>query len=367
MKRFFYWLYAIVFHICRICPVKKNRITLISPHHAAFKDSLHEVKKAFRNKGTYTFCMISSKELQSLTSAVKFFTKKAYALATSRYVFLNDNFMPMAYLHFSKQTQIIQLWHGQGAFKKFGLDTSLPADVKKIALKCAEKYDYIVVSSEKVSPFYQSAFGVGAEKILPLGTPGADYFFEKHESRFFETYPELQNKKLVLYAPTFRDDPQENAKIFSNFSCEKFYENLPEDYALLVRLHPQIHDDISFERAINVTDYEDVNELLCASDILITDYSSICMEFSLLQKPMLFFAFDKDYYLGARNFYFDYESTVPGKVVTTMEELIQALLNEDFEINKQEKFREKNFDFYDNKSAERLINFLLENNERCDS
>ncbi|MPN04230.1 Teichoic acid ribitol-phosphate polymerase TarK [bioreactor metagenome] len=142
---------------------------------------------------------------------------------------------------------------------------------------------------------------------------------------------------------------------------------MPEDFELLVRLHPQIHDNLSFERATNVTDYENVNELLCASDILITDYSSICMEFSLLQKPMLFFAFDKDYYCGARNFYFDYESYVPGKVVSTMEALIQALKNDDFETEKQEKFREKNFDFYDNKSADRLVDFLLNNSEGCDS
>lgn len=362
MKKFFYFIYAVMFYIFRIFPVRENKITLVSPHNSSFKDGLHEVEEAFKKRGEYVFCYISSKDLKSLKGVVRYFTKNVFSLATSKFIFLNDNFMPMANLSFSKKTKVIQLWHGQGAFKKFGLDTELAKDVKKIALKCAEKYDYITVSSEKVSEVFQRAFGVQKNKILSLGNPSADYFFlKRNNNKFFKTYPELQNKKLILYAPTFRDDEKENAKIFSNFSAEMFHENLSNEYELLVRLHPQIHDELNFENAVNVTDYDDVNELLCVSDILITDYSSICMEFSLLKKPMIFFPYDYDYFSGARSFYCDYETYVPGKVVKTMGELINAIKNEDFEIEKQEEFREKNFDYFDNKSAERLVDFLLTN------
>ena len=131
MKGLFYFLYSLFFHLFRLFPVKENSVVLLSPHNANFKDSLMYVRQEFAKRGDFVFTEISSRELDSIKTAIKFFTLKAYRLATARYVFLNDTFMPMAKLEFSKKTEIVQLWHGQGILKKFIMDTNLTDDVRR--------------------------------------------------------------------------------------------------------------------------------------------------------------------------------------------------------------------------------------------
>jgi len=364
MKKLFYLLYAVFFRIFRLFPVRENRVTLVSPHNASFCDSLYFVKKGFEKNGKYIFNLIDKNDLKSAPRAVVFFLKKAYLMATSSYVFLNDNFMPMSMINFSSKTTVVQLWHGQGAFKRFGLDSNLPADVRERAKKCAEKYDYITVSSENVVPIYMSAFGVEREKIIVTGIPDSDYFYQDNNCCFREKFSIPKEKKIVLYAPTFRENEDDDGTILDMFDCERFVRESGEDYKLVVRLHPQVHSSRSVDGVIDATSYDNVNDIIREADILITDYSSICMEFSMLKKPMLFYAYDLDTYAKERNFYFDYEEYVPGKVVKDMDNLIDAIKNNDFDAHKNEKFRKFNFSFDDGKSTERLINFLLGNNKK---
>lgn len=360
MKKLFYFLYSVFFHLFRIFPVKKNRVVLLSPHNANFMDSLLSVKQEFAGRGVFSFVEISSRELDRIPSAIKFFTVKAFLLATAKYIFLNDTFMPMANLNFSKETIIVQLWHGQGVFKKFIMDTDLSPDVRKKAQKCADKYTYVVVSSQNVKPVCAGAFGVDESKVLPFGQPASDTLFKTDKTKFYDVYPDLKGKKKILYAPTFRDNQEADKEILTNFDAEKIKTELGEDYGLLIRLHPQVHTSVKeTEGVYNATSYDDVNDLIRECDILITDYSSICMDFSMLSKNMLFFAYDLEKYKNDRDLYFDYEDYVPGKIVKTSDELIRAIKNEDFESEKNEKFKAFNFDYFDGKSTKRLVDFLM--------
>ncbi len=359
MKKLFYFLYSVFFRISRLFPVKENRVVLLSPHNANFKDSLMYIKQEFAKRGDFDFCEISGRELDGIFSAIKFFTVKAYYLATAKYIFMNDTFMPMASLSFSEKTKIVQLWHGQGVMKKFIMDTDIPKDVRKIAQKCADKYTHVVVSSKSVAPICARAFGVDEKRVYPLGQPASDALFKEGSTFLYEKFPEIKNKTKILYAPTFRDDADADKLILKNFDAEKITNELGENYAVLVRLHPQIHTSVTGEGVYDLTGYDDVNELIKECDVLITDYSSICMDFAMLKKPVLFFAYDLDKYKGERDFYFDYEEYVPGKIVKTTDELISALKNKDFEEEKAEKFRAFNFDFYDGKSSVRLADILL--------
>ena len=110
MKELFYRLFAFFFNISSaLFSVKENRVTLLSPHNASFNDSLGEIRREFEGRGEFDFNLISHKDFASIVSALFFFTKKAYLLATSRYVFMNDNFMPLGYLKFRKETAVVQL------------------------------------------------------------------------------------------------------------------------------------------------------------------------------------------------------------------------------------------------------------------
>lgn len=372
MKRFFYILYAAFFNICRIFPVKKNRVAFLSPHRENFTDSLGMVLKEVESRGKYDIVRISSADLSlgglsSIGRILGFFTVKAYLLATSEYVFLNDNFMPMGNLHFRKKAVVTQLWHAEGVFKKFGLHIPQPENIRKREIAGASKLTYVVCSSESVAQYYAEAFGVDKTRVLPLGAPRADRFlsctdYAPFKEKIYEKYPQCRGKKLVLYAPTFRDDEAEDRKLLSSVNAEEFSHRLGDEYALLIRLHPQIHRcEEMIKGVIDVTDYEDVGELTLACDIMVTDYSSVCMDAALIKKPLYFYAFDLEKYNADRSFYFDYESYVPGPVVKDFDSLLIAIKNNKaFEYaDRAESFRTFNFGNPDGKATKKVVDTII--------
>lgn len=364
MKEIFYRLFAFFFNISRtLFSLKENRVTLLSPHNAAFNDSLGEIKKELEKAGDYEFNFISHADFSSPVKAALFFTKKAYMLATSKYVFMNDNFMPLGYLDFRQEAVIVQLWHAEGAFKKFGLDIEQPEAIRKRESAANRKLTYVICSSESVVPIYASAFGVGENQVLPLGSPRADVLLNADNAaelrvEFEKKHPECKNKKIILYAPTFRDDPESDARFLKKFDVDLFNKELGEDYALLVRLHPQIHGDLRLDSAFDVTDYKSVNDLTLISDVLITDYSSICMDFVLLDKPCIFFSPDLEEYAARRPFYYEYTSYVPGPVVYNTNKLIECVKNVKAAQNALQ-FKKFNLSAVDGNASKRIIESIF--------
>ena len=377
MKKLFYSLYAFFFNVCRIFPVKKNRIAFVAPHNGGNCDSLGILRSYVEKQGEYEIVTISTRALKLDTSGVGalissclkaagFFTLKAKALATAKYVFLNDNFMPMASLRFSKKAVITQLWHAEGAFKKFGLSAPLTADVAEREKKCSEKLTYVICSSRNVAPIYAEAFGVDESKILPLGAPRIDSLLSEKNvcelrNAFDEKHPECRDKKLILYAPTFRDSAEANKNLLKNIDMNAFSEAFGSEYILLTKLHPQINAGVSVNGAVDVTVGHDIGDLTLICDMLITDYSSACMDFALLSKPCIFFAFDLEEYKKERSFYFDYEHYVPGAVARNFGEVIDAIKNPRNDEDKLRRFRDFNFDYVDCNNTKRIFDYIITN------
>lgn len=367
MKSFFYALYALFFNIsARLFPVKKNRVCFLSMHNEGFCDSLGSVWEKLKEERKDIDAVFITREDLSLKNPLRlisFFLVKSRLLATSEYVFLNDNFMPMGRLNFRRETVITQLWHAEGAFKKFGLHIPQPEEVRKNEISGNSKLTYVVCSGEGVRDIYAGAFGVKKEQVLPLGAPRCDYLLkngnkQKAQAELEALYPEAKGKKVVLYAPTFRDSKEANEEILKQFDTKKFTEALGEDYILFIKLHPQVHEKAFIENAVDVTDYDDVRKLALFCDILITDYSSICMDFSFLDKKTIFFAYDLEDYKSKRDFYYDYESYVPGAVAFTLDECADAVKG-DFDKDRNDIFKKRNFSFFDSESAQRVINSTL--------
>ena len=380
MKNFFYNLFAVMFSIFRILPLQKNKIVFLSPHNENFSDSLGAVMDEVIMRDEFIIIKMSSRlgfdkssvkaVFESIKTAVSFFTVKAYHLATSKFIFMNDNFMPMAKLNFRKEAVITQLWHAEGAFKKFGFHIEQPEEIRNIELACSDKLSYVVCSSEDVADIYSEAFGVDYEKVLPLGAPRTDKFYKKiNEKRlrddFDKLYPQCRGKKLVLYAPTFRENPADDANILSNIDVKAFNERFP-DSVLIIRLHPQVHSaDADMNGAVNLSDCGDVQKLIRLADILITDYSSICMDFALLEKPIYFYAFDLEKYAADRAFYFDYESYVPGPVARDFQTLLNLMysdVSKTYELRRSD-FVIRNFGMPDGKASERVVDRIIYNKE----
>ncbi|MBQ9914333.1 MAG: CDP-glycerol glycerophosphotransferase family protein [Clostridia bacterium] len=367
MKKLLYKLYAFLFNISAVIfPVKENRIAFVSMHNENFRDSLGNVYERLKRENRYDFVLITREDL-SVKKPLKvfsFFFIKSRLLATSKYVFLNDNFMPMGKMNFSKSAVITQLWHGEGAFKKFGLHIPQPEDLRKREIAANRKLTYVVCSSEGVRRIYAEAFGVEEIRVLPLGAPRLDYLADESnkaeaKKKILALYPEAKDKKIILYAPTFRDDEERDGALLDSFSDEKLLNELGEEYFLFIRLHPQIHTaDAEFKAAADVTDYEDVRELILVSDILITDYSSICMDFCALDKKTVFYCPDLSRYRERRDFYFDYEAFVPGRVCKNFEDLAEAV-KAPFCEERNSKFKKMNFDYTDTQNTDRVIKAVM--------
>lgn len=380
MKNVFYSIYAFMFNVFRLFPLKKNKISFLSPHNEEFTDSLGAVMNEIILRDDFIVQKISCRDLDvdktsvkalfiSLFRALRFFTVKAYHLATSAYVFMNDNFMPMAKLHFKKDAVITQLWHAEGIFKRFGLHIDQPDEVRKLEIEGNKKLTYIVCSSDQVADTYAEAFGVSKYKVLPLGAPRTDKFFKKvNEERlrndFDKLYPECKGKKLILYAPTFRDNREDDCRLLDSVDIKAFNERFGTSSRLLVRLHPQVHSCNAFlDGATDVSKFSDLSVLIRICDIMITDYSSICMDFALLEKPIYFYAFDLEKYTADRAFYSDYESYVPGPVARDFQTLLN-LINNNVSNTYSKRlldFKFFNFGTPDGNSTKRVVDSIIYN------
>ena len=360
MKYLKHKLYGGLFSLFKVFPVNENRITFLIDSDESFKGNLDYIKKEFEKRGNFEFNFFYKDKISF--SAFK-------NLATSKYVFLNDNFFPLAFMTFKNQTKVVQLWHAPGASKKFGGSVATPEDVEMLS-KISKNTDYLISSSKKIEDYYSEAFQIDKSKIKPLGLPRMDYYFENHnldklKEDFLRKYNVDSNKKIVLYAPTFRDEEKYN-NVFTFLDLKRFNEVLGDDYVLALRLHPKIKEFYkenigSDEKYIDCSNHPSEQELMLLSDLLITDYSSIMIEFAVLNKPILFFVYDLDNYLKTeRGFYYDFKKTVPGKLVYNSDELINAIKNDEFDKDKISSFIMTQFDAIDGKSSKRVVDFLLD-------
>ena len=148
------------------------------------------------------------------------------------------------------------------------------------------------------------------------------------------------------------------------FNPKQIYDRLGGEYAIIIKLHPfcrekiEIDDDCK-DFIIDLSNADELNDLLFVTDLLVTDYSSVIFEASLLDIPMLFYAYDLDEYIADRDFYYDFKDFVPGKIVKTQDELIEAVKANDLEAEKIDSFKHTFFDDIDGRSSERVADKIL--------
>lgn len=351
-------IYGALFKLFKQAKVNDNRVSFIIDSHESFKGNLDYIKKEFDKRGNYEFHFFYKDKL-SFGSFKK--------LASSKYVFLNDNFFPLAFMNFKPETIVVQLWHAPGASKKFG--GSVDFESREILSKISENTDFLIVTSEKIKDYYSEAFQMPISKIRALGLPRMDYYFENHDldklkQDFCRRYGVSSDKKIILYAPTFRDEERYN-NVFNYLDLDKFNQVLGDEYVLALRLHPKIRnfykDDISSQgKYIDVSGFESEQELMLLSDMMITDYSSIMIEYAILNRPILFFTYDlEDYLANERGFYYDFKATVPGPIAHTSDELINIIHDDGFDKSKLSDFVKTQLDVIDGKSSKRIVDFLL--------
>lgn len=297
--------------------------------------------------------------------------KSVYHLATSRYVVVDNYFGFLSVVDFRDEVECIQLWHAAGAFKKFGIkDRSVmmrSETAQRRFTRVYEKFNKVVVGSEAMAQIFIEAFNLPRKNILRAGIPRTDLFYDKNLraeaiQELQNRYPEFENKKVILYAPTFRDHQLDHFEM--NLDLDAMQRELGDEFILLFHLHPAVTNETDFEAAYpgfvyDFSTFTNINQLLLIVDYLITDYSSIPYEFSLLNKPMLFYPYDLDQYKQQRGLWEDYESSAPGPVAYTTNEIIEHIKENKFDFKKIEDFAQTWNRYSKGKSSENFVRYLI--------
>jgi CDP-glycerol glycerophosphotransferase (TagB/SpsB family) len=302
------------------------------------------------------------------------FIKSIYHIATAKTIFVDNYFGFLAVTTFKPEVRVIQLWHAAGAIKQFGL---LDPTIKKRSKRAHNRFKSVyrrftdvVVGSEKMVKIFKLTFDLSERQILRTGIPRTDFFFDETKkklakNKIYQLYPSLKEKKVILYAPTFRD--QEIANFNLKLDLELLQAGLGKDYIVLLRLHPVVRSKSNHttnDFVIDVSDYPNLNELLIVSDYLISDYSSIPFEYALLNRPMIFFSYDLECYTKERGFFEDYREQMPGPVVQSTEEIVDVIKSNTFDLQRIKVFSDVWNTFSDGHSTDKLINNVYHSNQR---
>lgn len=370
-------LYPTLYRVYAMKPVKKNKVVFIEVRMPKISDSfrlLYDRIKAYtKYKVSTHFLRMSFVPRKEYRKLCKNMVKD---IATAKYVFLNESSNVTSCLPLRKETVLTQLWHACGAFKKFGMST---ADLKfGDNRETLNKYPYhrnythVTVSSPEVVWAYEEAMSLEDKKgvVKPVGTSRTDVFFdkafiEKAKQRVYKAFPAARDKKVILYAPTFRGRVAK-AKTPDILDVDKFYKDFGDEYVMIFKHHPFVKNrPIIAEKykdfAMDLTDDVAIEDLLCTSDICISDYSSLVFEYSLFVKPMIFLAHDLDDYFDWRGFYYDYKDFVPGPIFKTSDEVMNYIKNIDKEFDKQKviDFRDKFMSSCDGHATDRIMKLVF--------
>lgn len=291
-------------------------------------------------------------------------------IAQQDYIFVDDYVPVFGFINLADRTKLIQVWHAGEGFKSVGYSRFGKTGSPYPAGSCHKQYDYVITGSERLVHVYSEVFGLPEEYFLPVGMARLDGFLDPEtvghfRKEFYTQHPELEGKKLILFCPTFRGTDQKVATYdYGKLDLDKIYEFCGDEYVWAFKMHPFVVEKPPIpekykDRIIDLSAAENINDLYYVTEIMITDYSSAYFEFALMEKPVLFYTYDRECYELTRGVHKSVKDDAPGKVCDSFDELIEALKNKDYDYEKTEKFREANFSNYDGHAADKIIDTIL--------
>lgn len=278
----------------------------------------------------------------------------------------------------SDQTIYVQTWHGT-PLKKLGLDIEqihMPGTntkkYKRNFAKESAKWDYLISPNAYSLEIFRRAFNF-EKKMIESGYPRNDFLVncnnEETVSKIKQSCGLPHDKKVILYAPTWRDNQfysKGRYKFDLQLDLEMLKEKLGSDYIILLRLHYLVAENLHLsgmdEFVFDVSAYGDIRDLYLISDILVTDYSSVFFDYANLKRPMIFFVYDiEEYRDQLRGFYFDFEKEAPGPLVRKTEEVISEVRSiEQSEFTPSEDFYKKFCHLENGKASEQVVNEIFQ-------
>lgn len=357
----------------------KNMIILADAHHDVCPPHMKELSRQLTGQHYRVTEWFIDSASAGTWAAFRHMAGFMKLYAQASYVFICDNYLPVASCRKRRATKVVQLWHGCGAFKKFGYDTEedIPAGYRGNVYK---NYDVVTVSGDACIPFFSSAMGIPEQSgvVCPLGVSHTDRLFDMDyigqcRAKFRYAYPDATDKKVLLWTPTFRKNAAQ-----AELSGEEYIDalmsdkKLADDIYIIKSLHPHLRrGDTEMS----------TDELLVCADVLITDYSSVFFEYLLFDCPIIFFAPDYGVYAKRRGFYQAYDE-LPGYVVKgngyerksremnvfLQEELVRAVMSavsvkEEHMKTRRDSFRKKYMNRCDGNATKRILKYVFGEDE----
>lgn len=348
------------YHIYSKKPIQENVIlfeTFMAKNYSDSPKYIYEyIAKNYPGKYKCVWALNDGHPVPYGAEVVKRFSfKYAYYLAVSKYFVFNVR-QPLWFRKREGQV-FVETWHGT-PLKRLVFDqeevTSASPKYKQQFYRQREEWDYLVSANPFSTKTFRSCF-MYEGKMLEYGYPRNDILYWDNKDEIAKDLKKKlgipEDKKTILYAPTWRDDEHYGKgeyKFTLALDLKLMMEKLSDEYVVLLRTHHYIADNIDTTGlegfVYNLSKYDDISEIYLISDICITDYSSVFFDFANLKRPVLFYTYDIDKYKNQlRGFYIDMNTEVPGPLLYTSQEVVDAILNID---KIREEYKDRYEQFY---------------------
>ena len=350
-------------------PVQDNKVLFLSD----VRDSLDGNLKFVWNElsGEHWEKEVYCRDKQIHPQKISDIKEISRALNTSEYVFLEDVIPFLEFYKIKEGQEIIQLWHAAGAYKKFGFSRS--EEGLRVS-KSHNKYTKAITSSAGINDCYAEAYGIDRDRITATGVPRTDIFFDEEwklsvRNSMAENFPQIENKKVILFAPTYRGTHIGDAGYnMDMLPFDKLREALGDEYIFITKWHPAMYNnlkstgqlDTDDDFVIDLSHIRDVNSIMPAADILVTDYSSIIFEWSLLDRPIVYYVYDIEEYSSGRGLYYPFEEYIYGNIAHNPEELTEAIRSMRIDEKARSRFIAKFMDKCDGNASRRVVELMKE-------
>ncbi len=345
-------------------PGEKTLYVFADAHHTSLPFSLEAMDRYIRSLGItpvqHFYDYTHEGSLKSLGHAIAFMDLYAQA----KYVFICDTFVPVSSGRKAPDTYVAQLCHYSGPFKKIGYatDDDVPSYYQGSVFR---NYDLVSVSDPSYVPLLTQAMRQPEGAVQALGVSRSDLFFDDDWVRqcreeFYAQFPNAKDKKILLYAPTFRGKAAAPDAL-SNEAIVSLQEALGADWLVLIRHHP--HDDAVATDPRHRSNCPIATErILPVVDLFITDYSTTLLDYLAFDKPYVLYAPDLEHYEQTRGFFIDYRSIT--KNLVTDPALLEATVRQTYrqwlEGDRQEiiRCRQQFVSACDGKATPRILEYL---------
>jgi CDP-ribitol ribitolphosphotransferase len=351
-----------------VLPVDRGRVVFASPRHTRLEGNLRFLHDAIAgghpDRRRVLLLEPYGYGLLDKVAYLLRLVRGMYYLCTSRLFIVDNAYFPIHVAPHRPETTVVQVWHAAGALKRFGLDgTAGEQEAERAFLH--RHYDYAIVAGGPSRAPYASALRTPIDRVLALGTPRTDFFFD-HDAmsaareRLLDQHPQLRDRRVVLYAPTFRGRG-EARRAAPGFDAVRLRSLLPDDHAIVLKTHPNLDPAATPTHGYDVVidPGQEINEVFTVADVLVTDYSSSLFEWALLRRPLILLVPDLEAYAADPGLYLDYRTEMIGAQVVDTDGVAAAVLSGRFDLAAHDAFVARYLDACDGRASRRFVETFL--------